>query len=94
MSSTSEFVRAVDFVGVPTRDIGAAAAFYGETLGLPRSVYMSYRRPPIPFSFTAVHTRTWPMNLSWPWCRTAIPFPMAVNRPTGPASVCAPTNRL
>ena len=43
MSSTSEFVRAVDFVGLPTRDLEAAARFYGETLGLPRSVYMPDR---------------------------------------------------
>jgi predicted enzyme related to lactoylglutathione lyase len=41
--SVSEFVRAVDFVGIPTRDLDAAAAFYGETLGLPRSVYMPER---------------------------------------------------
>jgi predicted enzyme related to lactoylglutathione lyase len=40
---TSEFVRSVDFVGVPTRDLAAAAAFYGETLGLPRSVYIPDR---------------------------------------------------
>jgi predicted enzyme related to lactoylglutathione lyase len=43
MSSTSEFVGGVDFVGVPTHDIAAAAVFYGETLGLPRSVYMPER---------------------------------------------------
>jgi predicted enzyme related to lactoylglutathione lyase len=40
---TSEFVRGVDFVGIPTRDLRAAAAFYGETLGLPRSVYLEER---------------------------------------------------
>jgi predicted enzyme related to lactoylglutathione lyase len=40
---TSELVRGVDFVGVPTRDIAAAAGFYGETLGLPRSVYLPER---------------------------------------------------
>jgi predicted enzyme related to lactoylglutathione lyase len=39
MRTTSELVHGVDFVGVPTRDLVAAAAFYGETLGLPRSVY-------------------------------------------------------
>ena len=43
MKSTSEFVRGVDFVGMPTRDLPAAAAFYGDTLGLPRSVYMEER---------------------------------------------------
>jgi predicted enzyme related to lactoylglutathione lyase len=41
--STSEFVRGVDFVGIPTHDIAAAAVFYGETLGLPRSVYIPER---------------------------------------------------
>ncbi len=43
MATTSEFVRGVDFVGVPTHDLAAAAGFYGETLGLPRSVYMEER---------------------------------------------------
>lgn len=32
-------VTGVDFVSVPTRDLERAAAFYGETLGLERSVY-------------------------------------------------------
>ena len=32
-------VTGVDFVAVPTHDIESAAAFYGETLGLHRSVY-------------------------------------------------------
>jgi predicted enzyme related to lactoylglutathione lyase len=41
--STSEFVRAVDFVGVPTHDLPAAADFYGSVLGLPRSVYIPER---------------------------------------------------
>ena len=43
MTTTPEFVRGVDFVGLPTRDIAAAAKFYGETLGLPRSVYLEER---------------------------------------------------
>ncbi len=43
MSTASEFVRAVDFVGLPTRDLETAVRFYGETLGLPRSVYMPER---------------------------------------------------
>jgi predicted enzyme related to lactoylglutathione lyase len=29
----------VDFIGLPTRDLETAVAFYGETLGLPRSAY-------------------------------------------------------
>ncbi len=33
----------VDFVGMPTRDLDAAVAFYGETLGLPRSAYIPER---------------------------------------------------
>ena len=43
MSTTPEFVRGVDFVGLPTRDLQKAVAFYGETLGLPRSVYIPDR---------------------------------------------------
>ena len=43
MSATPEFVRGVDFVGLPTHDLAAAAKFYGETLGLPRSVYIEDR---------------------------------------------------
>src|SRR5437764_10123712 len=43
MRITPEFVGGVDFVGIPTRDITAAAAFYGETLGLPRSLYNEER---------------------------------------------------
>jgi predicted enzyme related to lactoylglutathione lyase len=41
--ATQEFVRGVDFVGIPTHDIPAAARFYGEVLGLPRSVYLPER---------------------------------------------------
>ena len=41
--ATSELIRGVDFVGVPTHDIPTAAAFYGEVLGLPRSVYIPER---------------------------------------------------
>ena len=33
----------VDFVGVPTADLEAAAAFYGDTLGLKRDVYVPDR---------------------------------------------------
>ena len=43
MSTTSEIVTGVDFVSCPTRDLPAAAAFYGETLGLRRSVYYEAR---------------------------------------------------
>jgi len=41
--ASSEFVRGVDFVGLPTHDIAAAARFYGDVLGLPRSVYIPDR---------------------------------------------------
>jgi predicted enzyme related to lactoylglutathione lyase len=44
MSTSSEIVRGVDFVGIPTHDVAAAARFYGETLGLPRSVYNEERQ--------------------------------------------------
>ena len=43
MSTTAEIVTGVDFVPVPTRDIEAAAEFYGKTLGLPRAVYYPER---------------------------------------------------
>ena len=36
-------VTGVDFVSVPTRDLERAAAFYGETLGLRRSMYKPER---------------------------------------------------
>ena len=32
-------ISGVDFVGIPTRDLETAVAFYGETLGLERSAY-------------------------------------------------------
>jgi predicted enzyme related to lactoylglutathione lyase len=41
--ATSELIGDVDFVGMPTRDLEAAVAFYGETLGLRRSVYIPER---------------------------------------------------
>jgi predicted enzyme related to lactoylglutathione lyase len=43
MSMTTQLVTGVDFVGVPTRNLDAAVEFYGETLGLPRSVYLKER---------------------------------------------------
>ncbi len=44
MSTTSErLISGVDFVPIPTHDLEAAAAFYGETLGLRRSVYRPER---------------------------------------------------
>jgi predicted enzyme related to lactoylglutathione lyase len=43
MSATDQLVTGVDFVAVPTRDLKAAVAFYGEILGLTRSVYMPDR---------------------------------------------------
>jgi len=43
MTADSELVRGVDFVGCPTRDLDKAVAFYGDTLGLPRSVYNAER---------------------------------------------------
>ena len=41
MSATEAptIVTGVDFVSIPTQDLEAAAAFYGETLGLRRSAY-------------------------------------------------------
>ena len=39
MTPTAPLVGGVDFVSVPTRDLEAAVAFYGGTLGLTRSAY-------------------------------------------------------
>jgi predicted enzyme related to lactoylglutathione lyase len=40
MSTTTEqVISGVDFIGLPTHDLSAAVEFYGETLGLRRSVY-------------------------------------------------------
>ncbi len=38
-SSGASLITGVDFVTVPTHDLDAAVAFYGETLGLLRSAY-------------------------------------------------------
>jgi predicted enzyme related to lactoylglutathione lyase len=43
MNGDGQLVEGVDFVGMPTRDLEQAARFYGETLGLPRSVYYPER---------------------------------------------------
>jgi predicted enzyme related to lactoylglutathione lyase len=43
MPETAQLITEVDFIGVPTRDLEASARFYGETLGLRRSVYMPER---------------------------------------------------
>ena len=43
MSTNEQLVTGVDFVAVPADDLAAAVEFYGETLGLRRSVYMPER---------------------------------------------------
>jgi predicted enzyme related to lactoylglutathione lyase len=43
MTSEASVVTGVDFVGVPARDLDESVRFYGETLGLPRSVHMPER---------------------------------------------------
>ena len=35
----TSIITGVDFVSIPTQDLERAVAFYGETLGLPRSMY-------------------------------------------------------
>jgi predicted enzyme related to lactoylglutathione lyase len=39
----AQLITGVDFAGMPTRDLEAAAAFYGDVLGLHRSVYIPDR---------------------------------------------------
>ena len=43
MAATAQLITRVDFVPFSTRSIDAACAFYGTTLGLPRSVYVPER---------------------------------------------------
>jgi predicted enzyme related to lactoylglutathione lyase len=43
VNDTHELITGVDFAGLPTADLEAAVAFYGDTLGLPRSVYLPDR---------------------------------------------------
>ncbi len=42
-TSTEQLIGGVNFVALPTHDVAASAAFYGDTLGLRRSVYMPER---------------------------------------------------
>jgi predicted enzyme related to lactoylglutathione lyase len=42
-TSTEQLIGGVDFVALPTRDLAKAVEFYGETLGLHRSVYVPER---------------------------------------------------
>jgi predicted enzyme related to lactoylglutathione lyase len=42
-TSTEQLISGVDFLGLPTHNLAAAVEFYGETLGLRRSVYMPER---------------------------------------------------
>jgi predicted enzyme related to lactoylglutathione lyase len=42
-TTTDQLISAVDFVGIPTRDLKRAVDFYGRTLGLHRSVHMPER---------------------------------------------------
>jgi predicted enzyme related to lactoylglutathione lyase len=44
MATTEQLVTGVDFVPFSTQDLDKAAAFYGETLGLRRSVYIPERQ--------------------------------------------------
>jgi len=42
-TSTEQLIGGVDFVALPTHDIDLSVDFYGDTLGLRRSVYMPGR---------------------------------------------------
>ena len=54
MTAATEIVTGVDFVTVPTQDLERAVAFYGDTLGLERSVYYPDRN----FAEFETHTVT------------------------------------
>ena len=43
MATQAQPITGTDFVGMPTRDLSAAVAFYGDILGLRRSVHMPER---------------------------------------------------
>ena len=43
MAVTGRIVTGVDFMSVPTKDLDAAVEFYGNVLGLERSVYIPER---------------------------------------------------
>ena len=43
MAASAHQITEVDFVGLPTRDLDAAVAFYGDVLGLRRSVHIPER---------------------------------------------------
>lgn len=42
-TSTEQLISGVDFVALPTHDVEKSSAFYGDVLGLRRSVYMPER---------------------------------------------------
>ena len=42
-TTPQQLITGVDFVAIPTHDVEAAAVFYGDTLGLRRSVYLPER---------------------------------------------------
>jgi predicted enzyme related to lactoylglutathione lyase len=42
-TSTEQLISGVDFVALPTHDVVASAEFYGDKLGLQRSVYIPER---------------------------------------------------
>jgi predicted enzyme related to lactoylglutathione lyase len=43
VAATAQLITEVDFIGLPTRDLAAAAVFYSDQLGLRRSVYKPER---------------------------------------------------
>jgi predicted enzyme related to lactoylglutathione lyase len=43
MATAAQLITGVDFIPFSTHDLSSALEFYGETLGLPRSVYLPER---------------------------------------------------
>jgi predicted enzyme related to lactoylglutathione lyase len=54
MTAATEIVTGVDFITIPTQNLDASVEFYGNTLGLERSVYMPDRN----FAEFETHTVT------------------------------------
>ena len=99
MTAATEIVTGIDFVTIPTQDLDAAIEFYGNTLGLERSVY----RPERNFAEFETHTVTLSVvvaeKMGFPFAPTKNPLALHVDdveepaRPWSPAASSSPPTR-
>src|SRR6476659_5988597 len=77
MTAATEIVSGVDFVSIPTQDLDRAVEFYGNTLGLERSVYYPDRN----FAEFETHTVTFGVIVAekFGFDFTPNPNPVALN---------------